>query len=175
MAILTHELAEKLQRSLATIQRWAKAGLIPSRRRGPLSPIILFDFEEVEAAMQKIGLKRGKVLNIPKHGPKRLLNLTKDARMAYLNSSHIRRTHSTACASATPADITKLLTETTVCHYCGVKLDATDKLKRPTLDHVLALSKGGGHTVENLVVACKQCNCKKGDRPNFIHTCKPAK
>lgn len=45
------------------------------------------------------------------------------------------------------------------CAYCGcsgIKLEQ---------DHVLAISKGGEHTKENVVPACKPCNSSKRDRP----------
>jgi len=43
------------------------------------------------------------------------------------------------------------------CAYCGT----TENL---TLDHVLPLSRGGAHRIENLVAACKPCNSRKGAR-----------
>lgn len=42
------------------------------------------------------------------------------------------------------------------CQYCGKKKDLT-------LDHVIPSSKGGTHSWNNLVTACKKCNAKKGD------------
>ena len=33
-----------------------------------------------------------------------------------------------------------------------------------TLDHVVPRHRGGGHTWENLVTACKACNHRKGGR-----------
>lgn len=46
------------------------------------------------------------------------------------------------------------------CQYCG------DKVSRETAtcDHVKPLSRGGGHTWDNVVCACKPCNHKKADR-----------
>jgi len=44
-----------------------------------------------------------------------------------------------------------------LCQYCG----STKKL---TLDHVIPRSKGGKHSWDNVVIACEQCNSRKGDR-----------
>ena len=45
-----------------------------------------------------------------------------------------------------------------VCQYCGRQ---THDL---TLDHVMPRHRGGGHTWENLVTACKTCNHRKGGK-----------
>jgi 5-methylcytosine-specific restriction endonuclease McrA len=44
------------------------------------------------------------------------------------------------------------------CQYCGVRT------RDLTLDHVIPRSKGGPHTWENLVSACKNCNHRKGGK-----------
>ena len=44
-----------------------------------------------------------------------------------------------------------------VCHYCGKKFPR-DEL---TMDHIVALSRGGRSTKGNIVVACHQCNQDK--------------
>jgi len=61
------------------------------------------------------------------------------------------------------------------CHICGRKTDRKAYESRtwnnyvpnhryPTLDHVVPLSKGGGHTYANTACACWKCNCiDKGD------------
>lgn len=41
------------------------------------------------------------------------------------------------------------------CAYCH-------KRKPLTQDHVIPLSKGGSHTIENVVPACRSCNSRKG-------------
>lgn len=46
------------------------------------------------------------------------------------------------------------------CKYCGVPLEYFEA----TLDHVVARSKGGNNSIENLVLACNRCNGSKGDR-----------
>lgn len=42
------------------------------------------------------------------------------------------------------------------CQYCGSSAE--------NLDHVLPRSRGGEHTWENVVAACRSCNTRKGDR-----------
>lgn len=42
------------------------------------------------------------------------------------------------------------------CAYCPSKLDLS-------LDHVVPMSRGGKHTVGNIVPACRRCNGSKGD------------
>lgn len=43
-----------------------------------------------------------------------------------------------------------------VCAYCGKRAD--------TIDHVVPRSRGGKHTWENCVAACRPCNSRKADR-----------
>ncbi len=42
------------------------------------------------------------------------------------------------------------------CAYCGKRAD--------TIDHVVPRSRGGAHTWDNCVAACRTCNSKKADR-----------
>jgi 5-methylcytosine-specific restriction endonuclease McrA len=42
------------------------------------------------------------------------------------------------------------------CQYCGAAADS--------IDHVIPRSRGGSHTWENVVAACRRCNAHKGDR-----------
>lgn len=42
------------------------------------------------------------------------------------------------------------------CQFCGRLADS--------IDHVLPRSRGGAHTWENVVAACRPCNLRKGDR-----------
>src|SRR2546423_6189820 len=43
-----------------------------------------------------------------------------------------------------------------LCQYCGGRADS--------IDHVVPRSKGGEHTWENVVAACRPCNVRKRDR-----------
>jgi 5-methylcytosine-specific restriction endonuclease McrA len=45
------------------------------------------------------------------------------------------------------------------CVYCG------QRSERLTQDHIIPLSKGGTHTVQNVVPACRSCNSKKQAGP----------
>lgn len=42
------------------------------------------------------------------------------------------------------------------CQYCGSRAE--------TIDHVRPRSRGGLHTWDNVVAACRPCNLRKGDR-----------
>jgi 5-methylcytosine-specific restriction endonuclease McrA len=42
------------------------------------------------------------------------------------------------------------------CQYCAGRAE--------NLDHVVPRSRGGDHTWENVVAACRSCNTRKGDR-----------
>ena len=51
------------------------------------------------------------------------------------------------------------------CAYCGSAVPARLCPSDPRgFDHVLPRSKGGQHTVSNLVVCCRSCNERKADR-----------
>ncbi|MDY6795007.1 MAG: HNH endonuclease [Actinomycetota bacterium] len=42
------------------------------------------------------------------------------------------------------------------CQYCGGRAES--------IDHVIPRSRGGGHTWENVVAACRRCNTRKMNR-----------
>jgi 5-methylcytosine-specific restriction endonuclease McrA len=47
------------------------------------------------------------------------------------------------------------------CAYCNREFGP---LVTETIDHVVPLSKGGGKGISNLVLACRRCNSRKGNR-----------
>jgi 5-methylcytosine-specific restriction endonuclease McrA len=53
------------------------------------------------------------------------------------------------------------------CQLCGVRtpkrLRGTQDAAAPEIDHIIPLSKGGGHTWDNVQCACKRCNNTKSD------------
>lgn len=46
------------------------------------------------------------------------------------------------------------------CHWCGTKVSG----RRIHFDHVIALSRGGTHTIGNLCASCQECNLTKKNR-----------
>lgn len=54
------------------------------------------------------------------------------------------------------------------CHICGCKIEKNkrkDASMGPSIDHVIPLSKGGSHTWQNVRIAHRSCNSRKGNRP----------
>ena len=52
------------------------------------------------------------------------------------------------------------------CQYCSIDL----RLSEATFDHVLPRSRGGKTSWENVVIACRKCNQKKGNKtPQEAH------
>ena len=49
------------------------------------------------------------------------------------------------------------------CAYCGKRAKG-----HLTQDHITPLSKGGSHTLSNIVPACRSCNSKKHDGPPLV-------
>jgi len=49
------------------------------------------------------------------------------------------------------------------CKYCGTTLDFSEK-GTVHLDHVVPLSKGGPHSITNVVWSCAKCNLTKSDK-----------
>ncbi len=54
------------------------------------------------------------------------------------------------------------------CEYCGEEtpseLRGTHKRRAPELDHRIAVSRGGTHTIDNVTLACRLCNTRKRHR-----------
>lgn len=55
-----------------------------------------------------------------------------------------------------------------VCQQCRCKTPKTNISKTlpdaPTLDHIIPVSKGGGHLYSNVQLLCRACNTSKGNR-----------
>lgn len=84
---------------------------------------------------------------------------------AIRRGSHARRVRLLEVQNdLTTEQIADLMQRATRCAYC--KRPFT-KARIRTLDHVIPLAKGGPHTLSNIVIACKPCNCSKHD--SVIH------
>lgn len=56
------------------------------------------------------------------------------------------------------------------CHWCGHRVQEIygDASNKATLEHVIPLDRGGSNGPDNLVLACKECNDKRGhDMPEL--------
>lgn len=84
------------------------------------------------------------------------------ARAARGNASRRMRLQQTSVNDLTAEQWKAILTTFKhCCAYCG---KSERKLKKPLeQDHITALSKGGSHTVSNIVPACRSCNAKKNN------------
>lgn len=58
----------------------------------------------------------------------------------------------------TPQSLGQLFAKGTRCRYCETELSSTER----TADHVVPLCRGGAHSIDNLVIACRSCNSSKG-------------
>lgn len=85
-------------------------------------------------------------------------NLEK-SRSQKIMSEHRRRARKAAAENTfTKEDWQALISHSKHCHWCKTPFIA--KL-RPTHDHVIPLSKGGGNTLSNSCCACRPCNVRK--------------
>lgn len=88
-----------------------------------------------------------------------------EGRAVRMNAEYRRRAKIRSSDScATNAQVRTLIANATNCKYCN---EGFDLLRRPTLDHVIPLSKGGSHSLKNLTAACAVCNGKKGARLDY--------
>jgi len=72
------------------------------------------------------------------------------------NARHKRRTI-TKQGDVTTQQLLDLTTKAKECYWCNTSL----KNKSTHIDHYIPLSKGGEHTLNNLVVSCSKCNLTK--------------
>lgn len=73
---------------------------------------------------------------------------------------HRRRTRERG-GRVEPVDLKSLYRSATACAYCGRPFTL---LRRAHIDHIVAIANGGEHAANNLIVACQQCNGRKGSK-----------
>ena len=101
-----------------------------------------------------------KITNYKKH-----YNSTEKGKYNIKNGRHTYRSRKTSTCDNTVT--TKALTELMVrqqycCFYCGTALDPKDR--NTHLDHYVPLSKGGTHSISNVVWSCATCNLTKNNK-----------
>lgn len=79
-------------------------------------------------------------------------------------TSRIRGTENSTISRASLSELK--LKQDNKCAYCNTLLDYSIP-RAVHLDHVVPLSKGGTHTIDNVVWACSSCNLAKGDKLNI--------
>lgn len=77
-------------------------------------------------------------------------------RASKINNNHKRRSL-TKQGDVTKEQILHIQQNTKVCYWCKCSLKNIDI----HIDHYVPLSKGGHHTISNLVVTCNKCNMSK--------------
>lgn len=91
----------------------------------------------------------------------RAANMDKMAAKARINCPKRRARKAAVADTFTRADWQSLIASAKRCHWCKKPFSRTN---RPTHDHVVPISKGGGNTRENAVAACLRCNLRKHAR-----------
>jgi hypothetical protein len=53
-----------------------------------------------------------------------------------------------------------------ICQYCGIKCESgsPDVGRQPSIDRIVPHVKGGQYVDENEILACRRCNCTKGNK-----------
>lgn len=77
--------------------------------------------------------------------------------MAIIKNSQHRRRTITKQGDVTTGQMILLQQDAKVCYWCNKSL----KRAKTHIDHYVPISKGGEHTLSNLVVSCQKCNSTK--------------
>lgn len=88
---------------------------------------------------------------------------TESAKISIKNTRMKRRTI-TKTGDVTTQQLQELYENSKFCYWCNTNL----KNKKIHLDHYIPLSKGGQHTLSNLVVSCPHCNHTKSNKDPYI-------
>ena len=96
----------------------------------------------------------------------------KALKMASQSGNHVKRAIARGCAYEKGISLTKLIERDGIrCALCGEPCDFNDRSYGngsgplyPSIDHIIPISKGGGHTWDNVQVAHLYCNSLKNDK-----------
>jgi 5-methylcytosine-specific restriction endonuclease McrA len=76
------------------------------------------------------------------------------------NEKRANRVYGTDDGSINPQSLKDLFVPSKNCCVCDEKMEFGDK----TLDHIVPLSKGGRHTLSNVMIMCHRCNSAKNNK-----------
>lgn len=79
-------------------------------------------------------------------------------------NKRLRRRSAEKKGDITTIQLQNLQNNAKACYWCNESL----KNKEVHIDHYVPLSKGGLHTISNLVVSCSKCNLKKHAKDPFV-------
>lgn len=84
------------------------------------------------------------------------------AKIMINNANHKRRAlFNSVESTVTIEQLNKLIEDSkNICFWCNCDIGKGET----HLDHIYPLSKGGGHTINNIVVSCATCNLRKKDK-----------
>lgn len=93
----------------------------------------------------------------------------------WLTTTHRRRAkeHGAPIGDIDGRGLTSLMVKATHCHWCGEPLtrdiyEGVTKWTDATYDHVVPLSQGGAHSIENIVIAHAGCNYSRDGRDDRV-------
>ena len=96
---------------------------------------------------------------------KKQYNKTEKGRCSIKNGRHAYRSRklSTCDCTITAKTLAELMVlQQYCCFYCNTPLDLKDR--NTHLDHYMPLSKGGAHSISNVVWSCAACNLTKNNK-----------
>lgn len=111
---------------------------------------------KLEKAKQYYDLNKEKIREYKKE-----YNRKQENKPLFRNARHRRRAR-LKDSDVTPSQIRALVKKSKNCYWCNVKLN-----KNYHIDHYTPISKGGKHTISNLVVSCPKCNLQKNAKDPF--------
>ena len=92
----------------------------------------------------------------------KMYRATEQGKTVKRNSNHKRRTL-TKNGDVTVQQLKELYLTAKNCYWCNTKLNKNNT----HLDHLMPLSKGGEHTLSNLVISCPTCNLQKNAKDPY--------
>ena len=90
---------------------------------------------------------------------------TEKGKMVYKNSNNKRRAKIRE-GNIKTEDLKLLIENSKTCYWCNTKINKKEKAGYH-LDHYIPLSKGGTHTLENIVISCPNCNILKSNKDPY--------